>query len=368
MKIGIPKEIKDQEGRVGLTPQAAGILIERGHEVRVEVGAGLDSGFADSQYQDKGVSLVSAAEAWNTDLVVKVKEPLPSEYHFLKQQILFTFLHLAGVDPALTDALLDNGTHGIAYELVEDEAGHLPILLPMSAIAGNISVLMGAYYLAEFNGGKGVQLGRIGASKYGHVLVVGDGVVGMHAARVASAMGAEVDVAGIDESRMNWLKRTVLPEVNFMFSTPENMSRIVTETDLIIGAVLCRGDKAPKVISEAMVASMMPGSVVVDVSIDQGGCIETSRPTSHTDPVYKKHGVIHYCVSNMPGAYPRTSTLALNEATLPFVIELAEVGKEGLKRLGGGLKKAVMTHDGHLTNHAAAAALGRLEHYRDGFE
>ncbi len=364
MKIGIPKEIKDQEGRVGLTPAAAGILVEQGHEVLVEIGAGLDSGFTDNQYKQLGVNLVSASETWKSDLVVKVKEPLPAEYQYLKQQTVFTFLHLAGVDPTLTDALINNGTTAIAYELVEDEQGRLPILVPMSAIAGNIAVLMGAYYLAEFNGGKGVQLGRIGNNRHGHVLVVGDGVVGMHAARVASAMGAEVYVAGIDESHMNWLRRTELPEVNFVFSTPENMSRIVTEADLIIGAVLSRGDKAPKVITERMIATMMPGSVVVDVSIDQGGCIETSRPTSHTEPVYTTHGVIHYCVSNMPGAYPRTSTLALNEATLPFVLKLAEAGKDGFEHLDSGLKKAVMTYQGQLTNHAAAAALDRLEHYR----
>lgn len=364
MRIGVPKEIKDQEGRVGLTPAVAGILIEHGHEVFIETGAGLDSGFTDKQYEQLGVNVVSAPEAWKTDLVIKVKEPLPAEYQYLEQQTVFTFLHLAGVDPALTDALLTNGTTAIAYELVEDEQGRLPILVPMSAIAGNVAVLMGAYYLAEFNGGKGVQLGRIGKNRHGHVLVVGDGVVGMHAARVASALGAEVYVAGIDKSHMDWLRRNELPEVNFVLSTPENISRIVTEADLIIGAVLCRGDKAPKVITEQMIATMMPGSVVVDVSIDQGGCIETSRPTSHTEPVYTTHGVIHYCVSNMPGAYPRTSTLALNEATLPFVLKLAETDKEGFEHLDSGLKKAVMTYHGQLTNHAAAAALDRLEYYR----
>lgn len=364
MRIGIPKEIKDQEGRVSLAPAAAGTLVERGHEVLVETGAGLDSGFADDQYKQLGVNVVSASEAWRADLVVKVKEPLPAEYQYLKQQKVFTFLHLAGVDPALTDALLTNGTTAIAYELVEDGQGRLPILVPMSAIAGNIAVLMGAYYLAEFNGGKGVQLGRIGKNRYGHVLVVGDGVVGMHAARVASAMGTEVHVAGIDKSHMDWLRRNELPEVNFVLSTPENISRIVTGADLIIGAVLCRGGKSPKVITEQMIETMMPGSVVVDVSIDQGGCIETSRPTSHADPVYTTHGVIHYCVSNMPGAYPRTSTLALNEATLPFVLKLAEKDKEGLEHLDSGLKKAVMTYHGQLTNHAAAAALDKLEHYR----
>lgn len=364
MIIGVPKEIKDQEGRVGLTPASTGRLIELGHQVVVETGAGLDSGFPDSQYQACGARLVTASDAWQTDLVVKVKEPLPSEYQYLQQQTVFTFFHLAGVDPLLTDVLLECGTTAVAYELVEDEQGHLPILVPMSAIAGNMAALMGAYYLAEFNGGKGVQLGLIGTSKHGHVLVVGDGVVGVHAARVASAMGAEVFVAGIDESRMAMLKRTELPDVNFVHSNQENLSRIVAETDLIIGAVLCRGDKAPKIITERMIETMSPGSVVIDVSIDQGGCIETSHPTSHTKPVFTVHNVIHYCVANMPGAYPRTSTLALNEATLPYVIKLAEAGRDGLKSINTGLQKAVMVYRGELTNHATAAALGKMSSYR----
>ncbi|GAB4258911.1 MAG: alanine dehydrogenase [Methylomicrobium sp.] len=365
MQIGVPKEIKDQEGRVALTPGAVARLVACGHEVVVECGAGLDSGFSDERYRNSGARLVGAEEAWEAALVVKVKEPLPSEYHYLKQQTVFTFFHLAGVDSVLTDVLLQNGTTAIAYELVEDAMGRLPILVPMSAIAGNMATLMGAYYLAEFNGGKGVQLGRVGCSRQGRVLVVGDGVVGQHAARTAVAMGADVQVAGIDESHMAMLKRTELTEAEFLLSTRENLRRFVVESDLVVGAVLCRGDKAPKIIDEAMIASMEPGSVVVDVSIDQGGCIETSRPTSHSAPTFSVHNVIHYCVSNMPGAYPRTSTLALNEATIDYVVELANAGPNDVQRLGNGLKKAVVAYRGKLTHYAAAAALGKLDHYQD---
>ena len=364
MKIGIPKEIKNKEGRVSLTPSAVKELVDLGHEVFVEFDAGVASGFDDRLYKQQGAVLVGAEDAWNTDLVVKVKEPLPSEYQFLKQQLVFTFFHLAGVDPGLTEALLKSGTTAIAYETMEDENGNLPLLAPMSAIAGNMATLMGSYYLAKFNAGKGVLLGKVLGTKHGRVLIVGDGVVGRHAASVASAMGAEVFVAGIDESKMRALKQSELPEVTFIVSNEENLSRYVAESDLVIGAVLCRGAKAPKVISEKMVRSMSEGSVIVDVSIDQGGCVETAIPTTHSDPVFTRHGVVHYCVSNMPGAYPQTATLALVEATIPYVKKIAGSGLSGL--LGGhkGMAESILACSGKLTNKTVARALGMMNVYQ----
>ncbi|MGR9052301.1 MAG: alanine dehydrogenase [Gammaproteobacteria bacterium] len=364
MIIGVPKEIKDKEGRVALTPKAVSELVNLGHEVRIEFDAGMASGFSDSVYEDQGAVLVPTEKAWATDLVMKVKEPQPSEYRYLNRQIVFTFFHLAGVDPALTDALLESGTTAVAYEMMEDENGALPLLAPMSAIAGNMAALMGAYYLANFNAGKGVLLGKVLSNKHGRVLVVGDGVVGIHAANVACAMGAEVHVAGIDASRMRLLKETELAHATFIISNPDNLHRLIAESDLVIGAVLCRGARAPKVITEAMVKSMSPGSVIVDVSIDQGGCIETSMPTTHSNPVFIKHNVVHYCVSNMPGAYPQTSTFALVDATFPYVKKLAESGIKSLMSKPWE-RKALLTYEGKLTNQSVAEALGRLIDYRD---
>ncbi|MGR9117593.1 MAG: alanine dehydrogenase [Gammaproteobacteria bacterium] len=363
VKIGVPKETKDKEGRVGLTPSVVKELIALGCKVAVEFDAGQASGFADNLYEEAGAELVSADDAWDNDLVVKIKEPLPSEYHFLGQQTVFTYFHLAGVDPGLTEALLKAGTTAIAYELMEDESGRLPLLAPMSAIAGNMATLMGNYYLAKFNAGKGVLLGKVLGAKHGSVLVVGNGVVGMHAANVACAMGAEVCVAGLNEVRMQALKRAELPEATFILSNEDNLSRYVAESDLVIGAVLHRGAQAPKVITEAMIKSMSEGSVVVDVSIDQGGCIETSFPTTHTDPVFCRHGVLHYCVTNMPGAYPRTATLALVEATFPYVKKIAQLGVAGLVENDKGAEKSVVAYKGKLTNKAVADALGRVAEY-----
>ncbi|MGR9046692.1 MAG: alanine dehydrogenase [Gammaproteobacteria bacterium] len=364
MKIGVPKEIKNKEGRVALTPSAAKELVDLGHEVVVEFDAGKASGFGDNLYREAGAELVDAEGAWGADLVVKVKEPLPVEYQYFRQQTVFTFFHLAGVDLGLTKALLKKGTTAIAYETMEDDSGHLPLLAPMSAIAGNMAALMGGYYLAKFNAGKGVLLGNVLGAKQGRVLVVGDGVVGTHAAGVASAMGAEVVVAGINESRMQLLKRTELPEATFILSNEDNLSRYVKESDLVIGAVLCSGEKAPKVISEAMVKSMSEGSVIVDVSIDQGGCVETSIPTTHSDPVFIKHGVVHYCVSNMPGAYPQTATLALVRATLPYVKRIAQAGFSALLEDKGGVK-SILACKGRLTNQTVAQALGLMSEYQD---
>ena len=361
MRIGVPKEIKIQEGRVAITPKGVQCLLSCGHDVLVERSAGVGAGFLDAEYQEAGAILVSAEEAWATDLVVKVKEPLPSEYPFLGKQILFTFLHLAGVDPALTLALLDKGTTALAYETLVDADGRLPLLAPMSAIAGNMATLMGAYYLANFNGGKGIQLGRVLDQRHGKVVVIGDGVVGQHAAQVACGMGAEVWLAGIDWSHLQSVQKR-LPEVSVFLSNRERIVEQLREADLVVGAVLCPGAHAPQVVDLAMVKSMQPGSVIVDVSIDQGGCIETSRPTTHADPVFVEHGVVHYCVTNMPGAYPRTSTLALADKTLPYIVKIAQRGQDGIVA-DPVLRSAINTFAGKLTCLPVAEGLNLLDRF-----
>ena len=363
MKIGIPKEIKDQEGRVALTPTAVRQLVQGEHEVRVEQGAGLGSGFADAEYLAAGARLVEAKAAWDSELVIKVKEPLHAEYGYLKGQILFTFLHLAGVPKALTERLLETKTTGIAYETLEDAQGALPLLAPMSAVAGNMSALMGAYYLARFRGGSGVQLGQVLGKRHGDVLVIGDGVVAYHAARSAHGLGANVTVAALDLKKAERMHSEIGQDLIVVESSPETIARHARESDLLIGAVLRRGAKADFVVSESVIKSLRPGSVVVDVSIDQGGCIETSRPTSHSDPVYETHEVIHYCVTNMPGAYPRTSTLALTEAVLPYALRLADHGLEALQD-DPGFAKALNTCRGFITCQPVADDLGLKAHFR----
>ena len=363
MKIGVPKEIKDRENRVGLTPSGTAALIEHGHQIQVESEAGAGSGFTNGDYRLTGAEIVTAKAAWQTDLVTKVKEPLESEYPFLNGQIVFTFFHLAGVTPRLTAALLDTKTTAIAYETVENADGRLPLLAPMSAIAGNIAVTMGAYYLARFNGGRGMLLGRVLTKRYGKVLVVGDGIVGRHAAATALGMGANVHIAGRHLDREAALKNDLSAALSFVLSEPAHLTQEIKDTDLLVGAVLTRGAKAAKVVSEEMVCTMRPGSVIVDVSIDQGGCIETAHPTTHSSPVFLKHGVIHYCVTNMPGAYPRTSTIALTEATLPYAMRLADEGLEALKA-DPGFAKGLNTHRGHITCAAVADALGLSARYR----
>jgi len=364
MKIGVVKEIKDKEHRVALTPAGADHLVAEGHTVLIENNAGAGSGFKNTEYEAKGARIVSTAEAWDTDLVVKVKEPLEQEYPYLNDNILFTYFHLAGVPKALTEALLAAKTSAIAYDTVEDEDGKLPLLAPMSAVAGNMSCAIGAYYLAMFNGGKGVQLGTVLGERHGKVMVIGDGVVGMHAALTAGALGANVWLFGLGEIKPPPYEKRSLADIQFVKSTPENIARYITDTDLLIGAVLLRGAKAPYIVSEDMVKTMQPGSVIVDVSIDQGGCIETSRATSHSNPVYVKHGIIHYCVTNMPGAYPRTSTIALTRATLPYVLKLANDGLRAV-HADKGLLKGVNTYQGYVTYQPVAEALELMDRFRD---
>lgn len=361
MRIGVPKEIKNNENRVSVTPDGAAALVARGHEVSVERGAGLGAGFADADYTQAGARLATAAGAWSAELVVKVKEPLPEEYGRLAGQIVFTYFHLAAADPALTGALLATATVAVAYETVEDEQGRLPLLAPMSAVAGSMAPLMGGYYLARFNGGRGMLLGEILGERYGEVLVVGDGIVGQNAARVAAATGARVLVFGRRPARAADFA-ALGPNVEYRESSPDAIGAAVAGTDLLVGAVLIEGARAPRVVSEAMVRSMPEGSVIVDVSIDQGGCVATSRPTTHADPVFVAHGVTHYCVTNMPGAYPRTSTFALTAATLPYVLRLADGGVAAALE-DPAFAKGVNTCRGRLTCGAVAEALGLADRY-----
>ena len=363
MRIGVPKEIKDREHRVALTPDGARQLVEQGHEILIQSQAGLGSGFHDEEYLAVGTNIGSLDQAWDVDLVLKVKEPLEPEYKFLGRQILFTYLHLSGVASSLTETLLTAGTTAIAYETVEDHLGRLPLLEPMSAVAGTMAITVGSHYLAHVNGGKGTLLGMLLGKRNGKVLVIGEGIVGRHAARAALALGATVCVAGLFQERIPTLKTAIGENFEFILSTPENLAEATCAVDLIVGAVLLPGAKAPSVVSESMVRAMEPGSVIVDVSIDQGGCIATSRPTSHSDPIFIQHGIIHYCVTNMPGAYPHTSTIALNRATLPYAMALANDGLESLRK-DSGFAKGVNVHQGQITCRAVAEALNKLDRYR----
>ncbi len=363
MKIGVPKEIKPQEMRVALTPAGVARLASAGHRVLIGQNAGAGSGFSDAQYRQAGADIVSAEKAWACDLVVKVKEPQVAEYDFLNGQILFTYLHLSGVDKQLTRVLLAKKVTALAYETLENEQGQLPLLAPMSAVAGNMSVLMGNFYLARFNQGCGVLLAQVLGEKSGKVLVIGDGVVGQHAARCALALGAEVSIAGLDRGKFERLEQTTLAGAKFLFSNPENIATAVQEQNLVVGAVLLRGARAPKIVTEDMVKQMQAGSVVVDVSIDQGGCIETSHPTTHSDPVFIKHGVVHYCVANMPGAYPQTSTLALTRATIDYIQLLADNGINAFLETAG-LAKAINVTQGRIVYKKIAEDLALMEYYQ----
>lgn len=357
MRIGVPKEIKDREGRVALTPENVRTLIQAGHEVLVEAGAGQGSGFGDDTYLEAGAVLGGVKEAWDRDLVLKVKEPMEAEYGFLGKQILFTYLHLSGVHKKLTERLLENGTSAIGYETVEDADGKLPLLAPMSAIAGNMASLVGAFYLARAQGGKGVQLGEVLGVKHGKTLIVGDGVVAYHAAKTAHGLGSEVVVLGLDSKRGDEWSRRFGDGFRFELSSSGAIGHHLLDTDLLIGAVLKKGARAEAVVSRGQIASMQPGSVAVDVSIDQGGCLETSKPTSHSDPVYFDEGVLHYCVTNMPGAYPRTSTLALTSAVFPYTLLLAN---QGLDAVFGnpGFLKGLQVYQGKLRSETIARDLG----------
>jgi alanine dehydrogenase len=331
MDIGIPKETKDQEFRVGLTPSIVRALSDRGHQVYIETNAGAGSSFTDTQYIQAGAKIVpTAAAAWNREMVVKVKEPLASEYSYLqKKQILFTYLHLAANRP-LTEQLIDTGVSAIAYETVELPDGKLPLLAPMSIIAGRLSVQFGARYLEKQQGGSGVLLGGVPGVQSGQVTILGGGIVGTEAARMAVGMGAQVTILDVNVDRLSYLETIFGSRVTYLYSNAHNIEICVRDADLVIGAVLILGKRAPILVSKTLVEQMKPGSVIIDVAVDQGGCIETLRPTSHTNPVYIESGVVHYGVPNMPGAVPWTATQALNNSTAPYVIKLADRGLEAL--------------------------------------
>ncbi len=358
MILGVPKEIKDREARVGLTPAGARALTAAGHRVLVEAGAGAGSGHPDAAYRAAGAEMVTtAADAWGADLVVKVKEPLPAEYPFLRPGLtLFTYLHLAAV-PELARALLGQKVRAVAYETVQLGDGTLPLLVPMSQIAGRLAVQVGAHYLERPQGGKGVLLGGVPGVAPGRVVVLGSGTVGTEAARVALGLGAEVVVLGRNARQLAGLEERLGGRLFTRFTNPLVIEEEVVRADLLIGAVSVPGARTPVLVTRALVGRMEPGTVIVDVSVDQGGCIETARPTSHTQPVYAEGGVIHYGVPNMPGAVPRTATAALTAMTLPYVLKLATQGLERTAREDPALAKGVNTYDGAIVHAEIARAL-----------
>lgn len=333
MQIGVPKETKDQEFRVGLSPGSVRALTDQGHDVFVETNAGSGAGFTDEDYLLAGATIAPTAETvWHQDLIVKVKEPLPQEYNFLqKGQILFTYLHLAA-DRPLTEHLLDSGVTAIAYETVELPDRRLPLLAPMSVIAGRLSVQFGARYLERQQGGRGVLLGGIPGVSPGKVVVLGGGVVGTEAARIAVGMGAQVTILDVNVDRLAYLESIFGSRVELLYSSTAQIEAAVPHADLLIGAVLVLAQKAPVLVTRNLVRKMRSGSVIVDVAVDQGGCIETVRPTSHSNPTYVAEGVVHYGVPNMPGAVPWTATQALNNSTLPYVLKLANFGIAALDK------------------------------------
>ena len=327
MRIGVPRETKDQEFRVGMTPDGARLLVEEGHEVLVQPGAGNGSGFSDQSYQDSGARTVGVEEVWSApDLIVKVKEPQPAELAWLREgQVLFTYLHLAAAPP-LTETLRNAGVIGIAYETIRDPDGSFPVLAPMSEVAGRLAAQIGVTLLQKNRGGKGLLIGGVPGVPRGRVTVIGAGIVGINAVRVAHALGAEVDVLDVDLKRLSYVYDIFRGELSTLYSNRANIERAVAETDVLVGAVYVQGRRAPVLVTEKMVASMEAGSVVVDVAVDQGGCVETIHPTTHSDPTYLVHDVLHYGVANMPGAVPRTSTLALTNTTFPFIERIASEG------------------------------------------
>jgi alanine dehydrogenase len=361
MIIGVPKEVKDHESRVGVTPAGVKALVESGHKVLVEQKAGALSAMPDDEYQAAGAEIVgSAHDVWRlSEMVVKVKEPIEKEYrHFRDGLVLFTYLHLAPLRE-LTDALLTNKVTGIAYETVRDRFGALPLLTPMSEVAGRMSVQVGAAYLEKEHGGRGVLLGGVPGVPPGNVCVIGGGIVGTNAAKIALGMGAKVTLIDLNLNRLRELDDIFNGRVFTVASNSYNIERAVCEADLVIGGVLIPGAAAPKIVTRGMVEKMKKGAVIVDVAIDQGGCIETAHPTTHSSPSYEVNGVVHYCVTNMPAAVPYTSTLALTNATFPYVLKLARMGAKAAIREDKGIAEGVNTFDGTLTYGAVASAQQR---------
>ncbi len=356
MIVGVPKEIKEQENRVGLLPSGAQQLTKRGHSVVVEKNAGVGSGYPDAEYVAAGAKILDTAQEVfaQAEMIVKVKEPLKAEYRLLRKgQILFTYLHLAA-SKSLTDALLASSVTAVAYETIQ-VGNKLPLLEPMSEIAGRMSVVMGAYFLAKHNGGSGVLLGGVPGVLPGRVIVLGGGTAGVNAARMATGLCADVTILEVDAERMRFLDIT-MGDAHTLYSNEAHLHELMPSIDLLIGAVLVPGAKAPKLITRAMLQKMKPGSVLVDIAIDQGGCVETSRPTTHLDPVYVEEGVTHYCVANMPAAYARTATQALTNSTYRYVELLANHGLDGACQKQKALVGGINTRDGRLTHQAVAEA------------
>ncbi|MBD8037501.1 alanine dehydrogenase [Solibacillus sp. A46] len=360
MKIGVPKEIKNNENRVAMTPAGVLSLIANGHEVYIEQGAGLGSAFTDDDYIAAGAKIVdTAADAWNAEMVLKVKEPVKSEYNYFREGlILFTYLHLAP-EPELTKALIEKRVTGIAYETVQLPNRSLPLLTPMSEVAGKMATQVGAHYLEKYQGGKGILLGGVSGVPRGKVTVIGGGIAGTNAAKIAVGMGADVTIIDLSPERLRQLEDIFGRDVQTLISNPYNIADAVRSADLVIGSVLIPGAKAPKLVTEEMIKSMSPGSVVVDIAIDQGGCFETSeKVTTHDNPTFVKHDVVHYTVANMPGAVPRTSTLALTNNTVPYALQIANKGFIKACLDNPALKLGLNTVDGHVVYEAVADAQG----------
>lgn len=358
MRIGVPKEIKDNEYRVALTPVGAKVLASSGHKVYIQKSAGEGSSFSDEEYKKAGAEILEKAEDVfeASDMIVKVKEPLSAEYKLLKKEhILFTYLHLAA-SKELTDSLLDIGLVGIAYETIQLPNGSLPLLTPMSEIAGRMAVQIGAQYLEKNNGGRGVLLGGIPGVNPGNVVIVGGGVTGTQAAKIALGMGAQVTILDTNLDRLRQLEDILSGRLLTLSSNIENIERCVEEADLLIGAVLIAGAKAPTLVTRSMISQMKKGSVIVDISVDQGGCVETIHPTTHSDPVYTIDGVIHYGVANIPGAVPRTSTIGLTNATLPYISQVANLGYKDAILKNSVLAKGLNIENSKIVHPAVAEA------------
>lgn len=369
MRIGVPSEIKKQEYRVGLTPENAGELVRAGHDVLVQAGAGMGSGFADSAYESVGAQIVPDAEAVfaGAELIVKVKEPQPEECARLTPaHTLFTYLHLAA-DPQQAEGLRKSGCTAIAYETVTDSDGKLPLLTPMSQVAGRMSMQVAAWALMKTRRGRGLLLGGVPGVIPAKVVIIGGGVSGTNAAEIAVGMRADVTIFDKSTRRLAELDGLFGGSVKTMYSTAASLSHAVKEADLVIGAVLIPGATAPKLITRDMLPEMKPGAVLVDIAIDQGGCFETSHPTTHADPIYEVEGILHYCVANMPGAVPRTSTYALNNATLPFILHLANEGVHAALNADPHLARGLTVADGEIAHAAVARDLGLRHHLPSWF-
>ena len=364
MIIGVPKEIKNRENRIAMVPGGAQNLVNAGHEVIIEKGAGLGAGITDEKFQQSGAKIISSAEEiWkSSEMIVKVKEPIEAEYERMQNgQILYTYLHLAAV-PALAKKLVERKVNAVAYETIELANGSLPLLTPMSEVAGRMSVQVGAQCLQKHSGGKGLLLGGVPGVKRGHVAIVGGGVVGINAAKMAIGLGARVTILDIDQQRLAYLDDIFGTDITTLMSNPENIAETVAHSDLVVGAVLIPGAKAPNLIDRSMIKSMEPGSVVVDVAIDQGGCIETIKPTTHDEPIYFDEEVVHYGVTNIPGDVPKTSTYALTNVTAKYALQLANKGLKKALADDPALMKGLNSYDGKITYKAVAEAIDGLEY------